>query len=69
MVDHGLVSLVGPAGAPSTRVAGYRASEIVVRIEELGGLGSALMARSGRTVSVDEADDQPLKPARSIRQS
>ena len=27
--DHGLASLVGPAGAPSMRVAGYRAPEVV----------------------------------------
>ncbi|CAM0904314.1 unnamed protein product [Alopecurus aequalis] len=163
VADHGLASLVGPAGAPSMRVAGYRApevvadprrlsqkadvysfgvlllemltgkaptsavlheegvdlprwarsvvreewtsevfdtellrhpgaeeemvevlrlamdctatvpeqrpamSEIVVRIEELAGPGS--MGRPGRSVSVDEADDRPLKPAGSIRES
>ena len=163
VADHGLASLVGPAGAPSMRVAGYRAPEvvadprrlsqkadvysygvlllemltgkaptnavlhdegvdlprwarsvvreewtsevfttellrhpgaeeemvemlrlamdctvtvpeqrpampeIVVRIEGLAGPASA--GRLGRGLSVDEADDRPLKPAGSIRQS
>ncbi|XP_037478099.1 probable inactive receptor kinase RLK902 [Triticum urartu] len=166
VADHGLASLVGPAGAPSMRVAGYRAPEvvadprrlsqkadvysfgvlllemltgkaptnaalhdegvdlprwarsvvreewtsevfdtellrqpgaeeemvemlrlamdctvpvpdqrpampeIVVRIDELAAPGSASsMARPGRSISVDEADDRPLKPAGSIRES
>uniref|UniRef100_A0ACD5UBS6 Uncharacterized protein n=1 Tax=Avena sativa TaxID=4498 RepID=A0ACD5UBS6_AVESA len=167
VADHGLASLVGPAGAPSMRVAGYRAPEvvadprrlsqksdvysfgvlllemltgkaptnavlhdegvdlprwarsvvreewtsevfdtellrhpgaeeemvemlrlamdctvtvpeqrpampeIVVRIEELAGPGSAPSTGrpGGRSVSVDEADDRPLKPAGSIRES
>ncbi|KAL6845859.1 hypothetical protein ACP4OV_024434 [Aristida adscensionis] len=163
VADHGLAHLVGPAGAPSTRVAGYRAPEvvadprrgsqkgdvysfgvlllelltgkapthavlhdegvdlprwarsvvkeewtsevfdtellrhpgaeeemvemlrlamdctatppdqrpampeIVARIEELGGAAAA--RPGGRSVSMDEADDRPLKPAGSIRQS
>ncbi|WVZ85975.1 hypothetical protein U9M48_032828 [Paspalum notatum var. saurae] len=29
VADHGLAHLVGPAGAPTTRVAGYRAPEVV----------------------------------------
>jgi hypothetical protein len=41
--------------------------EIVVRIEELPGTPST--GRPGRSVSVDEADDRPLKPAGSIRES
>ncbi|XP_062186273.1 probable inactive receptor kinase RLK902 [Phragmites australis] len=165
VADHGLAHLVGPAGAPSTRVAGYRAPEvvadprrvsqkadvysfgvlllelltgkaptnamlhdegvdlprwarsvvkeewtsevfdtellrhpgaeeemvemlrlamdctvtdpdqrpampeIVARIEELGGTGSASTARSSRNASMDEADDRPLRPTGSIRQS
>ncbi|XP_062225839.1 probable inactive receptor kinase RLK902 [Phragmites australis] len=165
VADHGLAHLVGPAGAPSTRIAGYRAPEvvadprrlsqkadvysfgvmllelltgkapthavlhdegvdlprwarsvvkeewtsevfdtallrhpgaeeemvemlrlamdctvpvpdqrpampeIVARIEELGGTGSASTARSGRSASIDEADDRPLRPTGSIRQS
>lgn len=45
--------------------------EIVVRIDELGGPASSghSMSRPGRSVSVDEADDRPLKPAGSIRDS
>ncbi|KAM0858425.1 hypothetical protein ACQ4PT_047850 [Festuca glaucescens] len=41
--------------------------EIAVRIEELAGTPSS--GRPGRSVSVDEADDRPLKPAGSIRES
>uniref|UniRef100_A0A0D3FWQ6 Leucine-rich repeat-containing N-terminal plant-type domain-containing protein n=1 Tax=Oryza barthii TaxID=65489 RepID=A0A0D3FWQ6_9ORYZ len=40
--------------------------EIVVRIEQLGGAGSA---RTARSVSMDDADDRPLRPAGSIRES
>uniref|UniRef100_A0A0A9EN21 Protein kinase domain-containing protein n=1 Tax=Arundo donax TaxID=35708 RepID=A0A0A9EN21_ARUDO len=43
--------------------------EIVARIEELGGAGSASTARSGRSASMDEADNRPLRPTGSIRQS
>ncbi|CAL5068274.1 unnamed protein product [Urochloa decumbens] len=41
--------------------------EVVARIEEIGAAGSA--GRSGRSVSMDEADDRPLRPTGSIRQS
>jgi serine/threonine protein kinase len=41
--------------------------EIVARIEGLGGTAST--ARSGRSASVDEADDRPLRTTGSIRQS
>ncbi|CAO2035343.1 unnamed protein product [Urochloa humidicola] len=41
--------------------------EVVARIEEIGVAGSA--GRSGRSVSMDEADDRPLRPTGSIRQS
>ena len=40
--------------------------EIVVRIEQLGGAGSA---RTARSVSMDDADDRPLRPAGSTRES
>jgi len=44
--------------------------EIVARIEALGGMASASTARSaGRSVSMDEADDRPLRTTGSIRQS
>jgi hypothetical protein len=43
--------------------------EIVARIEEIGAAGSASAARPGRSVSMDEADDRPLRPTGSIRQS
>lgn len=45
--------------------------EIVARIEGLGGTASAstATARSGRSASVDEADDRPLRTTGSIRQS
>ncbi|CAD6260637.1 unnamed protein product [Miscanthus lutarioriparius] len=44
--------------------------EIVARIEALGGMASAsTAARSGRSASMDEADDRPLRTTGSIRQS
>ncbi|KAL5216633.1 hypothetical protein ABZP36_008034 [Zizania latifolia] len=43
--------------------------EIVVRIEELGGAGSTSTARTRRNASMDDADDRPLRPAGSIRES
>ena len=44
--------------------------EIVARIEALGGMASASRARSaGRSASMDEADDRPLRTTGSIRQS
>ncbi|OEL29182.1 putative inactive receptor kinase [Dichanthelium oligosanthes] len=43
--------------------------EIVARIEEIAATGSASTARSGRRASMDEADDRPLRPTGSIRQS
>jgi serine/threonine protein kinase len=45
--------------------------EIVARIEGLGGTASTstATARSGRSASVDEADDRPLRTTGSIRQS
>ncbi|XP_066345240.1 probable inactive receptor kinase RLK902 [Miscanthus floridulus] len=44
--------------------------EIVARIETLGGMASAsTAARSGRSASLDEADDRPLRTTGSIRQS
>nr|CAB3487297.1 unnamed protein product [Digitaria exilis] len=39
--------------------------EVVARIEELGHAAST--ARSGRSASMDEADDRPLRPTGSIR--
>jgi hypothetical protein len=42
--------------------------EIAVRIEELAGTPSSGRP-GGRSVSVDEADDRPLKPAGSMRES
>lgn len=41
--------------------------EIVARIEEIGGAGSASASRTGRSASMDEADDRPLRPTGSIR--
>jgi hypothetical protein len=43
--------------------------EIVARIEEIGAAVPASAAWSGRSVSMAEADDRPLRPTGSIHQS
>ncbi|KAL6652609.1 hypothetical protein ACP70R_011534 [Stipagrostis hirtigluma subsp. patula] len=63
MVEMLRLAMDCTATAPDQRPA---MPEVVARIEELGG---AATARSGRSASMDEADDRPLKPAGSIRRS
>ncbi|KAF0890428.1 hypothetical protein E2562_002805 [Oryza meyeriana var. granulata] len=65
MVEMLRLAMDCTATAPDQRPA---MPEIVVRIEHLGGAGPA-SARTGRSVSMDDADDRPLRPAGSIRGS
>ncbi|CAN6235267.1 unnamed protein product [Urochloa humidicola] len=43
--------------------------EIVARIEEIGAAAGSSAGRPGRSASIDEADDRPLRPTGPIRQS
>jgi serine/threonine protein kinase len=63
MVEMLRLAMDCTAAAPDQRPA---MPDIVARIEELG---RASRARSGRSASIDEADDRPLRPTESIRQS
>lgn len=64
MVEMLRLAMDCTATAPDQRPA---MPEVVARIEEIGRTGSASTARSGRTASIDEADDRPLRPTGSIR--
>ncbi|KAK3144559.1 hypothetical protein QOZ80_4AG0314710 [Eleusine coracana subsp. coracana] len=66
MVEMLRLAMDCTAAAPDQRPA---MPEVVARIEEIGRTGSASTARSGRSASIDEADDRPLRPAGSILQS